>query len=86
MGLTDVSRYGTVKGMEDIKLSDRAKALDRQIEEAGGLAAHWKQTAPEAYTRLVDPVTGDVIAERPSALAELRYIVESHRGPERSAS
>ena len=51
-------------------LAEKAKALDTRIEAAGGLAAFWLQRQREArdrgkpyYTRLVDPVTDEVIAE-----------------------
>ena len=45
-------------------LVERAKRLDREIADAGGLAAHWQATADPVYERLVDPVTGEVVAAR----------------------
>ena len=49
---------------------EKAKALDAQIEAAGGLAAFWLRQQRQArdrgeryYTRLVDPDTGCVVAQ-----------------------
>ena len=52
---------------------DKARKLDAEIAEAGGLAAHFirENTRLRAggkpyYTRLIDPVTDRVIAELPN--------------------
>ncbi len=49
---------------------EKAKALDAEIEAAGGLAGFWLRQQRQAldrgepyYTRLVDPTTDEVIAE-----------------------
>ena len=51
-------------------LVEKARALDAEIEAAGGLAEFWLQRQRDArtrgdryYTRLVDPVNDEVIAE-----------------------
>ena len=55
-------------------LVEIAKALDREIERAGGIATYWiaiqerkrAQGRPH-YTRLIDPVTGEIVAEVPES-------------------
>ncbi len=47
-------------------LADKARRIDAEIRSAGGLGAYWIETADPSYTRLVDPETGDVLADRES--------------------
>ncbi len=49
---------------------EKARALDAEIEAAGGLQSFWLQRQRDArvrgdryYRRLVDPVTDEVLAE-----------------------
>ena len=49
---------------------EKARALDAEIEAAGGLQSFWLQRQRDAracgvryYRRLVDPVTNEVLAE-----------------------
>ena len=49
---------------------ERAKRLDAQIAAAGGLKAYWERAERAKcahgvphYKRLIDPVTGEVVAE-----------------------
>lgn len=49
---------------------ETAKALDAKIAAAGGLAAYWtaeqakaKAAGKRSYSRLIDPVSGKVVAE-----------------------
>ena len=51
-------------------LVEKARALDAEIEAAGGLQSFWLQRQRDArargdryYTRLVDPVTAEVLAK-----------------------
>ena len=51
-------------------MAEKARALDAQIEDAGGLAELWLQRQREArdrgeryYTRLIEPDTDRAVAE-----------------------